>query len=226
MSFAFADTVTRLRTALAAPLPGVEAQRRMAPRPRRNWRPGEIPDHVRDAAAVLLVYPVDGAATLALTERADFLRLHAGQVSLPGGRLEPGEDTVAAALREAHEEVGADPAAVEPLGALTPLHIPVSGHLLHPIVASIVTRPDFVPHDGEVARLLEVPLAHLASPAARELRRWDYEGLTFVVPGFVIDDAFVWGATAMVLAEFLALLGVDVTLRDDAAVRDVGARVP
>ena len=212
MYFAFDDTVTALRASLAAPLPGLEAQRRMAPRPRRNWRPGELPDGVRDAAAVLLIYPVDGQATLALTQRAEALRLHAGQVSLPGGRLEPGETAVAAALREAHEEVGADPAALIHLGALTALHIPVSGHLLQPIVAASCTRPDFFAHDGEVARIIEAPLATLAAPATRELRHWVYEGIDFAIPGFAIDDVFVWGATAMVLAEFLALFGVDVTV--------------
>lgn len=214
MRFAFDDTVPALRAALAAPLPGIDAQRRMAPRPRRDWRPGEIPAHVRDAAAVLLVYPVGAEATLALTQRAEALRSHAGQVSLPGGRLEPGEDAVGAALREAHEEVGADPSTVTPLGALTSLHIPVSGHLLHPIVAASYARPDFVPHDGEVARLIEVPLATLVAASTRELRRWVYEGTAFTVPGFAIDDVFVWGATAMVLAEFLALFGIDVSLDD------------
>jgi 8-oxo-dGTP pyrophosphatase MutT (NUDIX family) len=214
MIFAFDDTVSRLGAALAAALPGVDAQRRMAPRPRRNWRPGEIPEHVRDAAAVLLVYPVDGQATLALTQRAEALRSHPGQVSLPGGRLEPGENAIAAALREAHEEVGANPALVTPIGALTALHIPVSGHLLHPIVAASPARPDFVPHDGEVAKLIEVPLRVLAAPTTRELRTWVYEGATFTVPGFAVDDVFIWGATAMVLAEFLALLAIDVTLDD------------
>ncbi len=212
MHFAFDDTISALRVALTARLPGLEAQRRMAPRPRRDWRPGEIPDGVRDAAAVVLVYPVDGRATLALTQRAEALRLHAGQVSLPGGRLEPGETAVAAALREAHEEVGADPTALTCLGALTALHIPVSGHLLQPIVAASCTRPDFLAHDGEVARIIEAPLAALADPATRELRHWVHDGIDFTIPGFAVDDVFVWGATGMVLAEFMALFGVDVTV--------------
>jgi len=207
MSFAIDTTVSLLRDALARPLPGAEAQYLMAPRPRRQWPQAAV---VRDAAAVLLIYPVEGDATIALTQRAPDLRSHAGQVSLPGGRLEPGEDYVTAALREAHEEVGADPAMVVPIGALTALPIPVSGHLLHPIVAASLTRPDFVPHDREVARLLEVPLAYLASPESRTLRQWEFEGTPYTVPGFLVGDAFVWGATAMVLAEFLAVMGIDV----------------
>jgi len=219
MRFAFDDTVTALRAALAAPLPGLDAQRRMAPHPRSHWRPGDIPDNVRHAAAVVLIYPVDGQATLALTQRAAALRLHAGQVSLPGGRLEPGETAVDAALREAYEEVGAEPATLFPLGALTPLHIPVSGHLLQPIVAAACLRPDFLAHHGEVARIIETPLEVLAAPDVRELRHWVYEGINISVPGFAVDDVFVWGATGMVLAEFLALLGVDVGMPRGATVR-------
>lgn len=212
MHFAFDDTIAALRAALTAPLPGIEAQRRMAPRPRRTWRQDDVAGGVRDAAAVLLIYPVEGRATLALTQRAEAMRVHAGQVSLPGGRLEPGEDIVAAALREAYEEVGADPSTLTPLGALTSLNIPVSGHLLHPIVAASAARPDFIPHDGEVARIIEAPLAALADPAVRELRQWVYEGIVFSIPGFAVDDVFVWGATGMVLAEFMALFGVDVSV--------------
>ena len=82
----------------------------------------------------MLVYPHDGAWHLPLTLRGSTLRHHTGQVSLPGGRVDEGETFETAALRETFEEVGVDPGAVDVLGRLTPLHIPVSGHLLHPVV--------------------------------------------------------------------------------------------
>lgn len=204
------DPLLRLRRRLAGPLPGLDAQLALAPRPRFGWNPDALPDGLRPAAALVLVYPHDGAAHLPLTVRGGTLRTHTGQVSLPGGAVDPGETLEEAALREAAEEVGVDPSTVDVLGRLTPLHIPVSGFLLHPIVAVTATRPSFRPHTLEVARLLEVPLAHLAHPATvrheiRQLRRGgalhDVE-----VPYFDVDGEKVWGATAMVLAELLALI--------------------
>ena len=93
-------------TAGLARLPGVEAQLRMAPQPRGGWKPGFAPDEARPAAALLLLFPVDTGAVVLLTKRSPDLPHHAGQVSLPGGAVDPGESIEDAALREAEEEVG------------------------------------------------------------------------------------------------------------------------
>ena len=124
------------------PLPGLDAQLTMAPSPRLGWDPLKFPAGATNGAALLLVYPLtDDTLHLALTVRGSGLRNHTGQVSLPGGRVDDGETIEAAALREANEEIGIDPAAVELLGRLTPLHIPVSGFLLHPVVGFTSMRP-------------------------------------------------------------------------------------
>jgi 8-oxo-dGTP pyrophosphatase MutT (NUDIX family) len=209
---------SQLRAALAAGLPGVQAQIRMAPRPRHGWRDGHRPPETRDAAALLLLYPKDGRLSVVLTVRG-LLARHGGQVSLPGGVIEPGETVPAAAIREAVEEVGIDAAGVRVLGALTPLHIPVSGFTLHPIVAIADSRPDFRGAADEVARILEVPLDALAdgSRLRRRRRRRD-DGVDAEIPYFDFDGEQVWGATAMVLAEFLWVLGAAVdpwTATDD-----------
>src|SRR5688500_9081261 len=141
-----------LRERLAGTLPGLEAQLRFMPTPpRTGWKPGEFPSDARIAAGLLLLYPGEHGASIALTVRASGLRRHAGQVSLPGGATDPGETLAQAALREAHEEIGVDPASIRVLGELTPVHVLVSGFTLHPIGAIAHERPSVAPaaHEGE-----------------------------------------------------------------------------
>jgi 8-oxo-dGTP pyrophosphatase MutT (NUDIX family) len=123
--------------------------------------------------------------------------------------VEPGETFEQAALREAHEEVALPlDADVRVLGALTPLDIPISGFRLHPVVAATPARQPLVPADGEVARILEVRVADLLDPTRLVTAARDRDRLpASVVPTFQIAGAEIWGATAMVLAEFLTLLG-------------------
>ena len=206
----FADASRRLEAALARELPGAAAQERMAPVPRRQWPPGFNVARVRHAAGVLLLFPLDEQANAAivLTVRGDTPR-HAGQVSLPGGVVEPGETFEQAALREAHEEVALDVSQVRVIGALTPLDIPVSGFRLYPVVATTGARPRLAPADGEVAHILEVPLQELLDSSRTRWSNRTRDGIALRVPAFCVSGHEIWGATAMVLAEFLTVLGWD-----------------
>ena len=196
-----------LRERLSGTLPGVEAQLKFAPLPvRSGWRAGHFPADSRVAAALLLLYPRDRDLAVPLTVRASGLARHAGQVSLPGGAMDPGETLGETALREASEEIGVDPASVRILGELTPVHVIVSGFTLHPIVGVTDRRPAFVAAPGEVDEILEVSLDDLrdASRIGRGTRV--REGVAVEYPYFDLLGHQVWGATAMVLGEFICLI--------------------
>jgi 8-oxo-dGTP pyrophosphatase MutT (NUDIX family) len=203
----YRSAVDTIEAALQAPSSGAAAHDMLAPRPPRAWPAGFTPNALRHAAGLLLLFPVNDRAHLVLTVRGDSLGRHRGQVSLPGGEIEPGESVEEAALREAHEEIALDIKDVRTIGRLAPLDIPVSGFRLHPVVASIDHHPPLHPTEGEVARILELPVEAFLDPASFGRRMLDREGRTLEVPAFHVGGVEIWGATAMALAEFLTLLG-------------------
>jgi 8-oxo-dGTP pyrophosphatase MutT (NUDIX family) len=201
------DIERSLRVRLAGTLPGVQAQLRFAPSPiRSDWRAGHFPADSRTAAALLLLYPRDRDVAVPLTVRASGLTRHAGQVSLPGGATDPGETLSETALREASEEIGVNPSTVRVLGELTPVHVVVSGFTLHPIVGVTDRPPTFIAAPGEVDEILEVSLDDLrdASRIGRGTRI--REGVAVEYPYFDLLGHQVWGATAMILGEFICLI--------------------
>jgi 8-oxo-dGTP pyrophosphatase MutT (NUDIX family) len=199
-----------LRERLAGTLPGLDAQLRFMPTPpRTGWKPGEFPSDARIAAGLLLLYPGERDITIPLTVRASGLRRHAGQISLPGGATDPGETLAQAALREAQEEIGVDPARVRILGELTPVYVLVSGFTLHPVVGITDERPGFALAEHEVERIIEVSISDLQDASSIRQGTRTREGMAIEYPYFGLMGHQVWGATAMILGEFICLLQTD-----------------
>ncbi|MEP9384502.1 CoA pyrophosphatase [Nocardioides sp. KR10-350] len=161
-------------------------------------------------SAVLMLFG-EGAAgpDLLLTERSHTMRSHPGQVSFPGGSLDPGEEPVEAALREAQEETGLDPAGVEVIGLLPQLHLPVSNFAVTPVLGWWRdTSPVSVASLEEVHAIYRTPIAELVDPAHRIRVR--SPRTDWLLPGFLVGpdkDVILWGFTAGIVARFFAYLG-------------------
>lgn len=206
IDISFATFIDRLRERLTGPLPGASAQLTMAPATRTTPSATAVDGkNCREAGVLALFFPQDDVPTLVLTVRRDHLTDHAGQIAFPGGRREAGETLRQTALREAHEEVDLPPDRVDVLGALTPLYIPPSNFCVHPFVSAVLYAPDLRPTDAEVGAILRVPLLHLLAPSTVTYETWTLHGRRVEVPFFDVDGHKVWGATAMMLAELLAL---------------------
>ena len=161
----------------------------------------------REAGVLVPLFEEAGEARVILTRRAAHLRSHTGEVAFPGGRLEPGEEPVAGALREAHEEVGLDPAEVEIVGSLAPLATLSSESRITPFVGLLERRPHLSANPAEVARVFDVSLAELVSDGVYREERWDLRGLgDRAMHFFELEEETVWGATARILMELLELL--------------------
>jgi 8-oxo-dGTP pyrophosphatase MutT (NUDIX family) len=133
-----------------------------------------------------------------LTVRREHMRTHAGQVAFPGGRVDPGEDTIDAALREAWEELGLDPVAAEIVGTIDPYRT-VTGYVVTPVLA--VVRPDqpLSPHEHEVADWFEAPLAFVLDPANQEYKSALFQGRERHYYEIMWGDRRIWGATASMI---------------------------
>jgi 8-oxo-dGTP pyrophosphatase MutT (NUDIX family) len=160
------------------------------------------------AAAVLVpVFEEEGLARLVLTRRSTNLPSHQGQVAFPGGKVHDGETSEAGALREAHEEVGIRPEDVDVVGPLDELSTVASQFVLAPFVGVLPARPTLVPNPGEVARVFDVSVAELMEPDVYHAERWDIPGMgERPMHFFDVAGETVWGATARILHDLLALV--------------------
>lgn len=209
-------TPEQLRAALTNPEIDVPAVRprmlrrdqhhRVIPRPS-----GPPPGQKAGEAAVLVpIYYHEGQLWIAYTRRPDYMKRHSGQISFPGGRVDPQDKSyLDTALREANEEVGLDPGILEFWTELKPIYITASSYHVYPFVMYCDRRPDFKPDPGEVAELIEVPLSTLLDPANFSREMHEFRGQLVWEPFFRYGPHKIWGATAIITDQILAHLPGD-----------------
>ena len=198
------STIGKLESAFTYELPGPSAQNTMAPRGSESYR---IPsDDATPAAVMILLYPNENEWFYALMKRRNVRGdIHAGQISLPGGKYDESDLTFAeCALRETEEELGIDRRKMKIIGKLTELYVFASNHLVHPFLGFLEEKPVFNPDNREVSRVIEVSLKDMFHPKTKKFIDIPLQEITLRdVPYYDIDSEVVWGATAMILEEFL-----------------------
>jgi 8-oxo-dGTP pyrophosphatase MutT (NUDIX family) len=200
--------ISELEPRLHRPLPGLAAQLRMLPIPPP---PGmktyaEVGDNCLRGAVLVLLYPRNGQTHTVFIRRPQTVVHHKGQIAFPGGHVEDGETPAEAAVREAREEIGLPPETIRVLGALTPLYIPPSGYCIYPFVAETGITPVFIPQPGEVDEIIEASLLPFFDGRNLRTETWAFDMGPRQVPFYAVGSHKIWGATAMVLSEFLEIL--------------------
>jgi 8-oxo-dGTP pyrophosphatase MutT (NUDIX family) len=171
-------------------------------------RPETVMPDASPAAVLVPLFEEDGETRVVLTRRTTTLPSHRGEVSFPGGKILVGEDLRVAALREAEEEIGLAPEAVEVVAELDHLATVASRFVLAPFAGLLIARPALTPNPDEVDRVFDVPLAELLQEGVFREERWEIFGEERAVFFFELVGDTVWGATARILYQLLALLTV------------------
>lgn len=202
----FEPFVSSLSSKLKGTLPGVEFQRKFMHEERllSNIQPNET---TRQSAVLVAFYPSDGEVYLPLILRPAYDGTHGGQMALPGGKMEySDENLVRTALREAQEEVGVKAMDVNVIGELTDVFIPVSNFLVKPIVGFLDYKPDFFLDKREVEKIFEIKFSDFLKLENKGIRTISVGKRNLTVPGFEIQNQWIWGATALIINEIVEVI--------------------
>jgi len=195
---------SRIKERLKAPLPGINAQTKLKPEIRIFSK--ETGDE-KKAAVLTLLFPVNNRIHIAFIKRADYDGPHSGQISFPGGMFEKTDKNyIHTSLRESEEEIGVQKKDIKIIGNLSSLFVPISNIRVFPIVGYMNSTPEFKIDDKEVQRMILVPLSHLIK---KENILWEsrkFENVKYQIPYFNYKLDKIWGATAMILSEFLTVI--------------------
>lgn len=197
-----------LKEAFLKPLPGAEAQQQMSSVPRLKTGWVEPPKNAKVSAVLLALSYKDGNVSLPFIRRAIDHKVHSGQIAFPGGRKDDTDtDLTETALRETWEEIGIEVTKNQVLGHLTPLYIPPSNSLVTPVVAWLPESPNrYKPNESEVDAVLEYAITDFQNEVNRKETEVKVMGdMKLKTPAFVFQETVIWGATAMIMSEFLTV---------------------
>ena len=196
----------KIKIACANGLPGVKSHSKMAPKGRIPVNYEAEPTGAKKSSVLILLYENDNQIYIPFIERSNDGSTHSGQIALPGGKREPDDKNyINTAYREAYEEIGIDPAHLEYAGSLSPLYIPISNFIVYPIIAFSNSLPQFTINTNEVKKLHILSLDMLIKAKA-ENRKMTIKEQKYSIPFYSINSTDIWGATAMIVSEFIDIL--------------------
>jgi len=194
--------VENLKINCAGELHGETAQNMMLPKSRVDIKFPNTTEHAIPSAVLILLYPNKDDISFILTERTNDVLHHKGQISLPGGSWEEGEQLYETAMRETEEEIGIPMDEINIVCELTPLFVKVTGYMIHPFVGYVHQKPNITPDPNEVKNVFTSSISELLNPNNTLSELWTIRKTPVDVPFFKFDKYKVWGATAMILSEF------------------------
>lgn len=200
--------ILELTECLRTALPGWEAQSRLEPEARKQMRTKPTEGATaKESAVLLLLFPKGDNWQLTFIQRSEYVGIHSGQIAFPGGRYEESDiDFEATALRETWEEIGVPPTQVKILGKLTSLYVPPSNFNIHPFVGILTEEPAFLPDELEVADIFTAPIPLFFDATTLQQKTVTFrDGSDVLVPCYSVNDYTIWGATSMILNEFLEI---------------------
>lgn len=197
-----------LHMQLAMPLPGYEAQKKMEPPSRQQLLKIPRTEAPREGAVLIAFFPDQQGISTIMIQRSVYDGVHSGQIAFPGGRRDPSDQSLTeTAIREAVEEVGVNREATKVIGSLSRLYIPPSNFDVLPVIAVLSERPALTIQPEEVTEAFFVPLRQLTNPENCQLKTIHARNYSIAdVPAYCIDNRIIWGATAMIISELLAVL--------------------
>jgi 8-oxo-dGTP pyrophosphatase MutT (NUDIX family) len=193
-----------IKKALQITLPGEASHKKMLPPSRKLVVAPEKRDRLKHSSVLLALYVENNDLYGCLIKRPIHMKNHAGQIALPGGRVEKGESAVETALRETYEEIGVKPEHIEILGTLSELYVEVSNFLIQPMVGWLRKKPVFSINKNEVEKMVLFPLLKYKNHFEKVEMQTNTG--TFEVPCIKFDGEIIWGATAMILSEFYDIM--------------------
>ena len=193
-----------IRKALSNQLPGASSHKKMLPPKRELHVAAADASRVKTSSVLLLLYSENSELNVCLIKRPCHMKHHAGQIALPGGKIEKGETAMETALRETEEEIGIQPEKIKILGSLSELYIGVSRFQIQPFVGWLEEKPNFTLNKNEVEKTILFPLLKYWN----NIESVNMETITgkLDVPCIKFEDEIIWGATAMILSEFYDII--------------------